>query len=96
VPTAQSCATGRAAEIPRSDLVPGDIVLLDAGARVPADGRIIESVQLQVAEAALTGESLAGREDRRPRRPTRTLRSATGVNMAYLGTAVTEGRGSWS
>jgi Ca2+-transporting ATPase len=75
--------------------VPGDVVVLAAGARVPADGRIIESAQLQVAEAALTGESLA---------VTKTVDAVADagaplgdrVNMAYLGTAVTQGRGRGS
>ncbi|NLV80147.1 MAG: cation-translocating P-type ATPase [Rhodococcus sp.] len=48
---------GGGAELPRADVVPGDIVLLEAGDTVPADGRIVTAVRLQVAEAALTGES---------------------------------------
>src|SRR5690606_35576504 len=48
---------GRGIEVPRADLVPGDIVLLEAGDTVPADGRLVTAVRLQVAEAALTGES---------------------------------------
>ena len=78
-------------ELPAVDLVPGDIVLLAAGDRVPADGRVIEQARLQVDEAALTGESLP------------VLKSADTVadrgaalgdqtSMAHLGTAVTDGR----
>jgi Ca2+-transporting ATPase len=83
---------GAAHEIAAADLVPGDIVLVDAGARVPADGRVIHSAQLQVAEAALTGESLPVTKSTDP------LRDADAAlgdrrNMAYLGTAVTHGRG---
>ncbi|ASR02109.1 cation-translocating P-type ATPase [Gordonia rubripertincta] len=48
---------GRAREVERTDLVPGDIVLLEAGDAVPADGRVVEAARLQVAESALTGES---------------------------------------
>ncbi|NLU83503.1 cation-transporting P-type ATPase [Rhodococcus sp. HNM0569] len=48
---------GREQEIDRVDLVPGDIVLLEAGDAVPADGRVLEAARLQVAESALTGES---------------------------------------
>lgn len=50
---------GSASEIPAADLVPGDLVVLAAGARVPADGRIVECVRLQIEESALTGESNA-------------------------------------
>jgi Ca2+-transporting ATPase len=79
-------------EIPAEDLVPGDLVFLAAGARVPVDGRIIESAGLQIEEAALTGESLA---------VTKTSEllqdenAALGdrLNMAFLGTTITAGRG---
>ena len=49
---------GEVQQISAEDLVPGDMVLLQEGDRVPADGRLIESVNLQVEEAALTGESV--------------------------------------
>lgn len=79
-------------EIDGAKLVPGDVVVVAAGARVPADGRVIESVRLQVEEAALTGES-------QPVTKTADAvaeeSAAVGdrVDMAYLGTAVTDGRG---
>ncbi|MCO4253433.1 cation-translocating P-type ATPase [Pseudarthrobacter raffinosi] len=57
VDTSRVRRDGGVQEISNSELVPGDIVLLDAGDSVPADGRLIEAVRLQVAEAALTGES---------------------------------------
>src|SRR3546814_1557335 len=41
--------------VPAADLVPGDVVAVEAGDRIPADGRVIEAVQLEVGEAALTG-----------------------------------------
>jgi len=83
---------GTGSEIPAAELVPGDLVVLAAGARVPADGRIVECVRLQVEESALTGESNA---------VTKTADTieekdaALGdrLNMAFLGTTVTEGRG---
>jgi Ca2+-transporting ATPase len=49
---------GERREVPSAEVVPGDITLLDEGNTVPADGRLIQSVALQTAEAALTGESL--------------------------------------
>ena len=79
-------------QIAGAELVPGDVVTVAAGARVPADGRVIESVRLQIDEAALTGES----------RPVTKTTDAVAdeaaslgdrVDMAYLGTAVTDGRG---
>ncbi|MCI0458985.1 MAG: HAD-IC family P-type ATPase [Gemmataceae bacterium] len=92
VPTAHVLRDGQQRQIPAAELVPGDVVVLDAGSRVPADGRVVQSVQLQVEEAPLTGESHA---------VTKTVdalpdeRAPLGdrQNMAYLGTAVTDGRG---
>ena len=72
--------------------MPGDVVLLAAGARVPADGRVVESVRLQVEEAALTGESLAVTKTVEPV-PDEAAPLGDRRNMAYLGTAVTDGRG---
>src|SRR6201987_2554099 len=57
VPRARVRRSGQVAEIESTKLVPGDIVLLEAGDVVPADGRIINSATLEVQEAALTGES---------------------------------------
>ncbi len=92
VPTAHVLRSGAERQVRAVELVPGDIVLLAAGSRVPADGRILESVRLHVAEAALTGESLA------VAKTSDAVDAADAPlgdrqNMAYLGTAVTEGRG---
>ena len=57
-PTARVLRDGRWIEIPRRNVVPGDVVRLAAGDRVPADGRLLETRDLHVQEAALTGESL--------------------------------------
>lgn len=57
VSTTNVLRDGLGREVPRADLVPGDIVQLEAGDSVPADGRLVTAVRLQVAEAALTGES---------------------------------------
>ena len=68
---------GQLTELPAEQLVPGDVVVLEAGDRVPADGRIIKAATLEIAEAALTGESLpVSKSTERSRRPIR--RSATG------------------
>jgi Ca2+-transporting ATPase len=83
---------GKQHEIPAAELVPGDLVVLAAGARVPADGRIVESARLQIEEAALTGESHAvSKKSDRLEDENATLGDR--VNMAYLSTTITEGRG---
>ena len=92
VPTAHVVRDGREREVPAAELVPGDVVVLAAGSRVPADGRVAESAQLQVAEAALTGESVP------VTKATDAVADADAplgdrLGMAYLGTAVTGGRG---
>ena len=57
VPTARVRRGGRVESVASTDLVPGDVVLLEAGDVVPADGRIVTSATLEIQEAALTGES---------------------------------------
>jgi len=57
--TAQVMRDGRQVTLPARELVPGDIVLVEAGNNIPADLRLVESVNLKVAEASLTGESVA-------------------------------------
>jgi Ca2+-transporting ATPase len=93
VPTAHVRRGGKERAIDARELVPGDIVLIAAGSRVPADGRILESVRMAVAEASLTGESLAVSKVAEPVEDVDAV-LADRRNMAYLGTAVTEGRGS--
>ena len=83
---------GTESEIPASELVPGDLVVLAAGARVPADGRIVESVRLQIEESALTGESHAVTKMSEPL-PDEHAAPGDRLNMAFLGTTITEGRG---
>jgi Ca2+-transporting ATPase len=84
---------GAEQEIPARELVPGDVVLLAAGDKVPADGRLLEAVNLQVDEAALTGESHPV-EKHTEALPNGTLPIADRGNMVYSGTVVTYGRGS--
>ena len=97
--TAATCKVlrdGKMAVLPSDALVPGDVVLLEAGDAVPADGRIIESASLKIEEAALTGESV----------PVNKMLDALGAaqkqadvplgdrkNMCYMGSTVVYGRG---
>jgi Ca2+-transporting ATPase len=83
---------GELREVPSEELVPGDIVLVEAGDRVPADGRLLVAANLEIEEAALTGESQPTAKGTEPTdRPDAPLgdRSA----MAYMNTTVTRGRG---
>ena len=93
VPRARVRRGGQVRQISAEDLVPGDIVLIEEGDRVPADGRLIESVNLQIEEAALTGESLAVEKHIRPIESERDVPLGDRANMAYMGTAVNYGRG---
>ena len=77
--------------IPAAQIVPGDLVLLDAGTKVPADGRLIEAVNLELDEAMLTGESLPVRKTVVPLGA--DLPVAERINLVYGGTIVTNGRG---
>jgi cation-transporting P-type ATPase F len=76
-----------------AELVPGDVVLLAAGMRVPADLRLVVTRDLQVAEASLTGESLPVAKDAAGGLPSGTV-LAERRNMAYASTLVTYGTGS--
>ena len=83
---------GQAIEIESEGLVPGDIVLMEAGNRVPADGRLFVTATLEIEEAALTGESVATPKDTEAiTKPDVPLGDR--VNMAFMNTAVTRGRG---
>ncbi len=91
-PTATVVRDGQEHEVPATELVPGDLVILEAGDQVPADGRLVEVGAMQVTEAALTGESqpvhkaLASIAD--PNAPL-----GDRVNMVFAGTAVAVGHG---
>jgi len=83
---------GAVHEIPAAELTLGDLIVLAAGARVPADGRVVECARLQIEEAALTGESLA------VTKTSELLQDKDAAlgdrrNMAFLGTTITDGRG---
>ena len=94
--TSKVLRDGQVTQVPSSELVPGDVVLLEAGDAVPADGRIIECASLKIEEAALTGESV----------PVNKLIQALNLesgqkdvplgdrkNMVYMGSTVVYGRG---
>ena len=91
-PEAQVIRDGRRQSLPARDLVPGDIVLLEAGNFIPADVRLLEAVNLRVDEAALTGESVAVQKN-----ALETLAGDASLgdrkNSAFMGTTVTYGRG---
>ena len=97
--TAATCKVlrdGKMVQLHSDELVPGDVVILEAGDAVPADGRIIENASLKIEEAALTGESV----------PVNKMLEALGMsegtdevplgdrkNMCYMGSTVVYGRG---
>ena len=79
-------------EIDARDLVPGDIVVLEAGGAVPADARLISSAELRVTEASLTGESVPVSKTEHSVVP-RDAPIAERENMVFLGSAVVAGDG---
>lgn len=91
-PEARVLRDGEERRLPASDLVPGDIVTLETGDRVPADLRLVHAVNLEVEESMLTGESIPVKK-----RAEMVFQEERGIgdrrNMAYLGTVVTRGRG---
>ena len=91
-PEAQVIRDGSRQVIPSPLLVPGDLVLLEAGNFIPADIRLLEAVNLRIEEAALTGESVPVQKDA-------TARLESGIplgdrkNTAFMGTLISYGRG---
>ena len=89
-PHARVLRDGRKIEIPAENVVPGDVLLLDAGDMVAADGRVLCSYSLQVNESSLTGESTS--VDKTDRVPEGEVGIADRTNMVYSGSLVTYGR----
>lgn len=92
-PVAKVMRGGVRQEVPAANLVPGDILLLEAGDMVTADARITESASLKVNESALTGESEAV-EKHAEALPSEDVALGDQVNMAFSGSLVTYGRGA--
>jgi Ca2+-transporting ATPase len=82
----------QAVEVDAEELVPGDVVLMEAGNRVPADGRICVAATLEIEEAALTGESLPVSKGTDPVGGDE-VPLGDRICMAYMNTSVTRGRG---
>jgi P-type Ca2+ transporter type 2C len=91
-PTASVLRDGNEIKIPARDLVPGDVILLHTGDRIPSDARLLEAINLQVEEAALTGESVPVEKHIQPLSGN-DLPVGDRKNMIYAGTAATYGRG---
>jgi Ca2+-transporting ATPase len=91
-PTAHVVREGLESVVPARDLVPGDLVHLRAGDRIPADARVVQAVNLAIDEAALTGESAPVEKTIDPLADA-ALPLGDRTNMAYAGTMVTRGRG---
>ncbi len=92
IPTAKIMRDGKIKEISSEQLVPGDIVLAEAGDSIPADGRLIEIVDLQTDESSLTGESTPVSKQQC------VLKEAVVAdrkNMVFSGTVVTKGRAKY-
>lgn len=91
-PTSKVIRDGELRTLPSKDIVPGDLVLIEAGDRIPADGRFIQLFELSTQEAALTGESM-------PIHKTAASLEISDLsigdkrNMGFLGTAAVNGKG---
>ena len=91
-PRARVVRAGREWEVESRELVPGDLVLLESGVRVPADLRLISTTALMVDESLLTGESVPVAKKTSPLNTTE-LSLGDRTNMAYAGSIVASGRG---
>jgi len=92
-PEARVLRGGHRVTVPARELVPGDIVFLDAGNYVPADLLLIESINLKVDEASLTGESVPVEKSAEVELP-EDAPLGDRVNSAFMGTTITYGRGA--
>ena len=90
-PKATVFRDGRKTEIPASKIVPGDLVFLKSGDKVPADGKILSAMSMAVDESMLTGESLPAEKKVFSGGDTSHIRD----DMVYMGTSVTSGHGEF-
>ena len=90
-PTATALRDGKWQEVPRAEIVPGDVVRLSAGDLVPADARLLESRDLYIQQAALTGESLPVEKQAHGEE---VSTQPDAENMIFLGTSVVSGTAS--
>lgn len=93
VPVVRVRRDGHVREIPAAQLVPGDVLLLEAGNSVPADCRVLEGVNLRLQEAVLTGESTTVDKENTVLKGDK-LAIGDRSNMLYMGTSVAYGRGT--
>ncbi|KAM3110015.1 cation-translocating P-type ATPase [Phormidesmis sp. 146-33] len=84
---------GRVSEIDSPDLVPGDLMQVEAGVQIAADGRLLEAANLQIRESALTGEAHAVNKQATLQLPEETSLGDR-LNLVYQGTEVVQGRGT--
>jgi Ca2+-transporting ATPase len=91
-PEAQVLRDGKRISVPAPELVPGDVVFLEAGNYIPADIRLVEAVNLKIEEAALTGESLPVEKNAGVRLK-RDIPLGDQKNTVFMGTLVSYGRG---
>ncbi len=94
-PTSKVMRGGKLEVIKTEELVAGDVVVLDAGDSIPADGRILECVMMKCDEAALTGESVPAEKSVEPllQKENRDVPLGDRVNMVYMGSTAVYGRG---
>lgn len=91
--TVKVVRNGKTVSVSSEDIVVGDVLLVSAGDKLPADGRLLSAVDLSVNESALTGESYPVKKDADAVIDDEKLPLAERVNMLYSGTFVTEGQG---
>lgn len=91
--TVKVVRNGKTVSVSSEDIVVGDVLLVSAGDKLPADGRLLSAVDLSVNESALTGESYPVKKDADAVIYDEKLPLAERVNMLYSGTFVTEGQG---